>query len=64
MKKAYTEETSKIIKYNSMKLSMYSITVPEFKRSLSALRAILVKAEAFVAEKKIVFRGFLLWVFV
>ncbi len=34
-------------------LSMYAITVPEFKRSLLALRAILVKAEAFVAEKKI-----------
>lgn len=32
---------------------MYNITVPEFKRSLLALQAILVKAEAFVAEKKI-----------
>lgn len=32
---------------------MYTVTVPEFKRSLLALRAILVKAEAFVAEKKI-----------
>ncbi len=36
-----------------MQLSMYTITVPEFKRSLLALRAILVKAEAFVEEKKI-----------
>lgn len=36
-----------------MKFSMYSITVPEFKRALLALRAILVKAEAFSAEKKI-----------
>jgi uncharacterized protein len=35
------------------KLSMYNVTVPEFKRSLLALRAILVKAEALVAEKKI-----------
>ncbi len=33
--------------------SMYSVTVPEFKRSLLALRSMLVKAEAFVAEKKI-----------
>lgn len=32
---------------------MYNVTVPEFKRSLLALQAILVKAEAFVAEKKI-----------
>ncbi len=32
---------------------MYNVTVPEFKRSLLALKAILVKAEAFVAEKKI-----------
>lgn len=32
---------------------MYNVTVPEFKRSLSALRAILVKAEAFGAERKI-----------
>ncbi|MBP9698338.1 MAG: DUF1993 domain-containing protein [Candidatus Moranbacteria bacterium] len=35
------------------KISMYNATVPEFKRSLLALQAILVKAEAFVAEKKI-----------
>mgnify|MGYP003475808344 CR=1 FL=1 len=34
-------------------ISMYNVTVPEFKRSLLALRAILEKAEAFVAEKKI-----------
>lgn len=34
-------------------LSMYNLTVPEFKRSLLAHKAILVKAEAFVAEKKI-----------
>ena len=34
-------------------ISMYNVTVPEFKRALSALRAILVKAEGFVAEKKI-----------
>lgn len=34
-------------------LSMYNVTVPEFKRSLLALQAMLVKAEAFVAEKKI-----------
>lgn len=34
-------------------LFMYTVTVPEFKRSLSALKAILVKTEAFVAEKKI-----------
>lgn len=34
-------------------ISMYHVTVPEFKRSLLALQAILVKAEAFVAEKKI-----------
>lgn len=34
-------------------ISMYNTTVPEFKRSLLALRAILVKAEAFVVEKKI-----------
>lgn len=32
---------------------MYNVTVPEFKRSLLALQAMLVKAEAFVAEKKI-----------
>lgn len=32
---------------------MYNVTVPEFKRSLLALQAILVKAEAFVVEKKI-----------
>lgn len=36
-----------------MKISMYNVTVPEFKRSLLALRALLVKAEAFVTEKKI-----------
>ncbi len=34
-------------------ISMYNVTVPEFKRSLVALRAILVKAETFAAEKKI-----------
>ena len=34
-------------------ISMYNVTVPEFRRSLLALKAILVKAEAFVAEKKI-----------
>ncbi len=34
-------------------ISMYAVTVPEFKRSLLALQAILVKAEALVAEKKI-----------
>ncbi len=33
--------------------TMYNLTIPEFKRALSALRAVLVKAEAFVAEKKI-----------
>ncbi len=32
---------------------MYNVTVPEFKRSLLVLRAILVKAEAFAEEKKI-----------
>lgn len=32
---------------------MYNVTVPEFKRSLLALRAILVKAEGFAAEKQI-----------
>ena len=32
---------------------MYNVTVPEFKRALLALRAILVKAEAFAVEKKI-----------
>ncbi len=32
---------------------MYAVTVPEFKRSLLALRAILEKAEGLVVEKKI-----------
>ncbi len=35
------------------KISMYNATVPEFKRALLALKAVLVKAEAFVAEKQI-----------
>jgi hypothetical protein len=35
------------------KISMYTVTVPEFKRGLLALKALLVKVEAFVAEKQI-----------
>jgi len=34
-------------------ISMYNVTVPEFKRSLLTLKGILVKAGAFLAEKKI-----------
>ncbi len=52
--KRYTVKTANIFIHNPMaQISMYNVTVPEFKRELLALRAILVKAEAFVAEKKI-----------